>query len=64
MGVSLRKGRGFAPHDTSHSVRVAIVDEAFAASVYPGRDPIGQRIHLDPISEPVEVIGVVGAVRH
>ena len=64
MGISLRKGRGFAPHDTSHSVRVAIVDEAFAASVYPGRDPIGQRIHLDPISEPVEVIGVVGDVKH
>ena len=64
MGISLRKGRGFAPHDTSHSARVAIVDEAFAASVYPGRDPIGQRIHLDPISEPVEVIGVVRDVKH
>ena len=44
------KGRAFAPHDTSQSTRVAIVDEAFAASVYPGQDPIGQRIHLDPIT--------------
>jgi putative ABC transport system permease protein len=64
MGISLRKGRAFASHDTSQSLRVAIVDEAFAASVYPGRDPIGQRIHLDPIIESVEVIGVVGDVKH
>jgi ABC-type antimicrobial peptide transport system permease subunit len=42
---------------------VAIVDEAFLR-VYPGQDPIGQRLHLDPISEPVEVIGVVGEVKH
>ena len=64
MGIPLRGGRAFAAHDTSHSVRVAIVDEAFAASVFPGLDPIGRRLHLDPISEAVEVIGVVGDVKH
>jgi predicted permease len=64
MRIPLRKGRAFASHDTSQSPRVAIVDEAFAASVYPGRDPIGQRIHLDPITEPVEIIGVVGQIKH
>jgi predicted permease len=64
MGIPLRKGRTFAMHDTSQSARVAIVDAAFAASVYPDQDPIGRRIHLDPISEPVEVIGVVGEVKH
>ena len=64
MGIALRQGRAFAPHDTSQSVRVAIVDEVFAESVFPGQDPIGQRIHLDPIDEPVEVIGVVRPVKH
>ena len=64
MGIPLLKGRPFGPYDTSQRARVAIVDEAFAASVYPGQDPIGQRIHLDPINEPVEVIAVVGPVKH
>ena len=64
MGIPVLKGRAFAPHDTSERARVAIVDEAFAASVYPGQDPIGQRVHLEPTTEPVEVIGVVGHVRH
>ena len=64
MGIALRQGRAFAPHDTSQSMRVAIVDEVFAESVFSGQDPIGQRIHLDPINEPVEVIGVVRPVKH
>jgi predicted permease len=64
MGIPLRAGRAFGPHDSSESVRVAIVDEAFAASVYPGQDPIGQRIRLDPIDELVVVVGVAGEVKH
>ena len=64
MGIALRQGRAFAPHDTSQSMRVAIVDEVFAESVFSGQDPIGQRIHLDPLDEPVEVIGVVRPVKH
>jgi predicted permease len=64
MGIPLRAGRAFRPDDSSASARVAIVDEAFAASVYTGTDPIGQRIRLDPIDEPVEVVGVAGQVKH
>ena len=64
MAIPVLKGRAFAPHDTSARPRVAIVDEAFAASVYPGQDPIGQRVYLEPTTEPVEVIGVAGHVRH
>jgi predicted permease len=63
MGIPLLKGRTFGIHDTSTSARVAIVDDAFARSVFQDRDPIGQRIHLDS-DEPVEVVGVVGHVKH
>ena len=64
MGIAMRRGRGFGVHDTSQSLRVAIIDEAFAASVFPGEDPLGQRIRLDRVDEPVEVVGVAGAVKH
>ena len=64
LAIPLLKGRTFAAHDTSTSARVAIVDDAFARSVFADLDPIGQRIHLDAIEEPVEVIGVVGHVKH
>ena len=64
MRITLRRGRGFAGHDTSLSPRVAIIDDVFAASVFPGEDPLGQRLWLDPVDEPVEVVGVVGAVKY
>jgi predicted permease len=64
MGIPVLKGRAFAPHDTSEGAPVAIVDQRFAAGVYPDRDPIGQRIHLDRFDEPIEIIGVVGNVKH
>ena len=64
MSIAIRRGRGFAGHDTSQSPRVAIIDDAFAASVFPGEDPLGQRLRLDRVDEPVEVVGVVGAVKH
>jgi len=64
MGIGRRRGRGFARHDTSQSPRVAVIDEAFAASVFPDDDPLGQRIRLDRVDGPVEVVGVVAAVKH
>jgi putative ABC transport system permease protein len=64
MGIAVRRGRGFAEHDTSLSPRVATIDDAFAASVFLGEDPLGQRLRLDSVDEPVEVVGVVGAVKH
>lgn len=63
LGIPLLKGRTFEIHDTSTNARVAVVDDAFARSVFPGRDPIGQRIHLDSDGL-VEVVGVVGNVKH
>ena len=50
MGISLRNGRAFAPHDNTHSVRVAIVDQAFAETVYPDCDPdLFQDVKLDNV---------------
>jgi putative ABC transport system permease protein len=48
---------------------VAVVNETLAAQVFPGQDPLGQRLRIgiatdqsDPLT--FEVVGVVGDVRH
>jgi putative ABC transport system permease protein len=64
MGIAILRGRGVAGSDTSRSPRVAIVDDAFAAQVFPGAEPLGQQIRLDRVDGPVEVVGVVRAVKH
>ena len=64
MRIPVRRGRAFNAFDQSSTVPVAIVDESFAHSVFPGQDAIGQRIHLDAFDEAAEVVGVVGSVRH
>jgi predicted permease len=64
MGMAVHRGRAFSEHDTASSPRIAIVDDAFAASVFPGENPLGQRLHLDRVDGPVEVVGVVGSVKH
>jgi predicted permease len=64
MRIPVRRGRAFNAFDRSGTVPVAIVDDAFARSVFPGQEAIGQRIHLDAFDEPAEVVGVVGSVRH
>jgi len=64
LGIPVLKGRTFGNHDTSRSPLVAIIDDAFAQAVFLNEDPIGQRIRLDQVPEPVEVVGVVSQVKH
>ena len=62
-GIPLLKGRGFATDGQVHSPPVATWTRR-RPEVFPGLDPIGQRVHLDLFKEPLEVIGVVGPVKH
>jgi putative ABC transport system permease protein len=65
MGIPLLRGRNFNEHDTKDSVRVAIINEQTAKEVFPGEDPIGQFIeNYGPKDEKLQIIGVVGNVRH
>jgi putative ABC transport system permease protein len=65
MGIPLVRGRQFTEHDTSTSLRVAIINQATAASAFKGRNPIGQYLtDFGPKAEKLQVIGVVGNVRH
>lgn len=63
-GLSLLSGRNFSATDTSHSVKVAIVNESFAKKFFDGK-PIGRRFNegdaKDEKGSPawIEIVGVV-----
>jgi putative ABC transport system permease protein len=63
MGIPLRRGRFFSDTDKQGSPPVMIIDETLAAQYWPGRDPIGRRISVMG-DKPLEVVGVVGHVKH
>jgi predicted permease len=44
MQIPIVAGRGFDPSDTSSGDRTIVVNEALAKKLWPGKNPIGQRI--------------------
>ena len=59
MNVEIKSGRAFTNDDRAGSRRVAIVNQQFAKTYWPGKDPIGKRIRLDSAEGPAaEVVGV------
>lgn len=65
MRIPLRSGRLFSDRDTSRSPRVALVNETMARRFFGGRSPIGERLAVEEsASSEVEIVGVVGDVRH
>ncbi len=59
MQVKIKHGRAFTEDDGPESRRVAIVNEQFAKTYWPGKNPIGERIRLDNMDgPPLEVVGV------
>lgn len=64
MGVPLRRGRSLAAYDAAGAPRVALINESFAERRFPGRDPIGERLHLGTTDSPwYTIVGVVGDVK-
>jgi putative ABC transport system permease protein len=65
IGIPLLRGRNFSEHDTANSTHVAIVNEAMVRATFPGQDPIGKVVtNFGPANETLEIVGVVGNVRH
>ncbi|HMG06827.1 MAG TPA: ABC transporter permease [Chthoniobacterales bacterium] len=68
-GVPLRQGRAFNENDRFDSAPVVIVNERFAAKVFPGQNAVGKRIKpgfaADEGPEKMrEIVGVAGNVKH
>ena len=63
MGIRLLRGRNFNLHDSRSAPGVAIVSESVARTLWPGTDPIGQRISMEDHPKPNEWLTVVGVVQ-
>jgi putative ABC transport system permease protein len=65
MEIPLLAGRTFAEQDTEAAPRVVVINRAFADRIFPGQNPIGQRIRLGRNSSMVrEIVGVVANTKH
>jgi putative ABC transport system permease protein len=62
LGIPVLHGRDFAESDGGPGVRRVIVNEALARQQFPGEDPVGRQIRIDPAA-PHTIVGVVGSVR-
>ena len=59
MGSRFVSGREFTDHDDAASKPVAIVNQAFANTLWPGQDAVGKRFRLESGDEWRQVVGVV-----
>jgi predicted permease len=60
LGVALVRGRNFTGVDTPESPKVAVVNESFVKTYWPGQDPVGRRFRLRTGDGPeYQVVGVV-----
>ncbi|HET8892349.1 MAG TPA: ABC transporter permease [Candidatus Angelobacter sp.] len=62
MKIPLVSGRAFTVNDKSDAPPVAIVNQEFAARVWPGQDPLGKRFRLD--NKKGKLVQVVGVARN
>jgi putative ABC transport system permease protein len=64
MGIPVLAGRGFTPADRLGSTPVAVVSDSFVRRHFGHVSPVGMRVRAG-INDPwMEIVGVVGDVRH
>jgi putative ABC transport system permease protein len=59
VGIPVVRGRAFTDRDREEAPAVAIVNEQWARSFWPGEDPLGKRFEMAKQRRTVEVVGVV-----
>jgi len=65
LGIPLKSGRIFDPHDLALPAEPVVVNEAFVRRIFLGEDPLSRRIGFGPDERPVTwtIVGVVGDIR-
>ena len=67
MDIAVTRGRAPGAEDAAGKHLVATVNQAFARSFFPGRDPLGQRLTFGSATDEPEwreIVGVVADVHH
>ncbi|MEO6222823.1 MAG: ABC transporter permease [Vicinamibacterales bacterium] len=67
LRIPVLDGRVFNDSDRSAGERLAVINAALAAKVFPNESPLGRRVQMGPNPTPdgwLRIIGVVGSVKH
>lgn len=67
MGIPLVRGRTFRTSDREGAPPVAIINETMAQRLWPNESPLGKRLKFGRLESDqpwMEVVGVVGGIRH
>jgi putative ABC transport system permease protein len=64
MGIPVVRGRSFDNRDHESAQPVVVINETAARRFWPNDDPIGRRISLGSPVRWMEIIGIVGDIRH
>ncbi len=63
MRIPLLRGRFVSDQDVETAQKTVVIDENLAKALFPGQDPIGQRLNCLLLGQ-VQVVGIVGHVKH
>src|SRR5262245_13403793 len=67
MGIALLRGRDFNDLDTQRSQSIVVIDEELARRHFPNESALGMHLRVGdagPNAREVEIVGVVGGVKH
>ncbi len=65
LGIPVRRGRTITTQDDEKTEPVVLINELFAARIWPGEDPLGKMVRIGGPKRPWRtIVGVVGNVRH
>ena len=64
LGIRVVRGRAFTDHDDGSALPVVVINETAARRYWPNEDPIGRRISLGDPTRWMEIVGIVGDIRH
>jgi putative ABC transport system permease protein len=57
FGIAITRGRGLTAEDDARGVRVAVVNETFARTYFPSKDPVGERLAMNDVVPGVLAVG-------
>lgn len=64
LRVPLLQGREFTDHDGEHDPLVVMVNQSLVRRYWSNENPIGKRIWVGRVPDPMQVVGVLGDVRN
>jgi predicted permease len=64
LGIPLLRGRFFGELDDDKAPQVAVINDAFARTYWPGQDPVGRRFKRNRVASPwITVVGIIANAR-